>query len=105
MKDTILNLTVIAAAFVAIVSSAVTAAPADQTVVAQATRVVEMQKTVVAAKRLPADVMVLASAQYAVAAGVTGSLRSAPIGADRHQRAPRPPIRAECPDRHDSQSP
>ena len=63
MKDTILNLTVIAAAFVAIVSSAVTAAPADQAVVAQATRVVEMQKTVVSAKRLQADTMLLASAR------------------------------------------
>jgi len=63
MKDTILNLTVVAAAFVAILASAVDAAPADKTIVAQAPRVVEMQKTVVAAKRLPADTMLLASAR------------------------------------------
>ncbi len=63
MNDTILNLTVIAAAFVAIVSSAISTGSAEQTVIAQATRVVEMQKTVVAAKRLPADTILLASAR------------------------------------------
>ena len=63
MKDTILNLTVVAAAFVGILSSVVNAGPADKTVMAQATRVVEMQKTVVAARRLPAATMLLASAR------------------------------------------
>ena len=51
MNDTILNLSVIAAAFIAILASAVDTIPADKMVVAQAPRVVEMQKTVVAAKR------------------------------------------------------
>ena len=55
MKDTILNLTVIAAAFVAIVSSAIgNTESAELMAVAKAPHVVEMQKTVVAAKRLAA---------------------------------------------------
>lgn len=63
MKDTILNLTILSAAFAAIASSAVSAVPAEQTVVAHAPRVVEMQNTVVAARRLPTDEMLLASAR------------------------------------------
>ena len=63
MKDTILNSIVIAAAFSAILSVAIgDFRSASQTVVAQAPKVVEMEKTVVAARRLPADAMLVASA-------------------------------------------
>ena len=63
MKDTILNSIVITAAFSAILLAAIgDLGSASQTVVDQAPRVVEMEKTVVAAKRLPADVMLVASA-------------------------------------------
>ena len=63
MKDTILNSILIAAAFSAILLAVIDdLQPATQTAAVQANRVVEMGKTVVAAKRLPADVMLVASA-------------------------------------------
>ena len=55
MKDTILNLFVITAAFGAIVVSALgNADSAELMSVANTPHVAEMQKTIVAAKRLPA---------------------------------------------------
>ncbi|MEO8104584.1 MAG: hypothetical protein ABI790_18870 [Betaproteobacteria bacterium] len=63
MKDTILNSILITAAFSAILSAAIgNLQSSSKTVVATAPRVVEMGKTVVAAKRLPVDTVVLASA-------------------------------------------
>jgi len=63
MKDTILNVTVITAVFAAIVYAAFDTGSADKTDVAQASRVYEMEKTVVTAKRLPEDVLVASAAQ------------------------------------------
>ena len=57
MKDIILNSLVIATLFSAIVLSAMDdLRSAPQTVVVHAPRLVEMERTVVAARRLPSDV-------------------------------------------------
>ena len=62
MKDTILNSIVITTAFSAIVYTAIGDLGTPPEVMAvRAPRVVEMEKTVVAAKRLPPDVMLIAS--------------------------------------------
>ena len=64
MKDTILNSMLIAAALSAIVLSAIGDLRAPQTAAVQAGRVVEMEKTVVAAKRLATEVTLIASADH-----------------------------------------
>jgi len=64
MKDSLFNTLVLAAVASSLVYAAFGSAdPASQTTVAQAARVYQMEKTVVAARRLPADVPPLASAQ------------------------------------------
>ena len=63
MKDTILNSIVITTAFSAIVYTAIGDPGKPPEVMAvRAPRVVEMEKTVVAAKRLSPDVVLIASA-------------------------------------------
>ena len=63
MKDTILNSVVIATAFSAILMSVIGDFRSEaQTAMAQAPRVVEMEKTVVAAKRLSPEVTLIAFA-------------------------------------------
>lgn len=62
MKDTILNSIVIATAFSAILYAAGDPRTPPEAMVVRAPRVVEMEKTVVAAKRLSPDVVLIASA-------------------------------------------
>ena len=64
MKDTILNSIVIIAAFSAILLAAIgdNGSASQQTSVVQAPRVLEMEKTVVAARRADADVTLVAFA-------------------------------------------
>lgn len=58
MKDSILNTVLIAVTFAAILFAATDLRPTAPAATAQAGRVFTMEKTVVAAKRLPADLAV-----------------------------------------------
>lgn len=58
MKDSILNTVLIAVTFAAILFAATDPRPTAPAATAQAGRVFTMEKTVVAAKRLPADLAV-----------------------------------------------
>ena len=66
MKDSILNTVLIAVTFAAILFAATDPRPTTPAATAQAGRVFTMEKTVVAAKRLPADGAV-ADSEVAVA--------------------------------------
>lgn len=59
MKDSILNSVLIAATFTAVLYSAFSgSSPAPRSAITQVSRVLTMEKTVVAAKRLPPDLAV-----------------------------------------------